>query len=80
LEEYKVPVVVDVPPILHARVDLADPDANHTGAKGIGEPPTVPTPAAIANAVYDAVGVRIAEAPITRARLLEALALKEVSK
>jgi xanthine dehydrogenase YagR molybdenum-binding subunit len=74
LEEYKVPTVHDVPPIEHARVDLADPAANHTGSKGIGEPPLVPTAPAIANAIYDAVGVRITESPITRARLLEALA------
>ncbi|HEU5318310.1 MAG TPA: xanthine dehydrogenase family protein molybdopterin-binding subunit [Chloroflexota bacterium] len=80
LEEYKVPVVVDVPPIEHARVDLADPAANHTGSKGIGEPPTVPTAPAIANAVFDAVGVRITEAPITRARLLAALAAKESAR
>src|SRR5207247_7614203 len=43
LEEYKVPTVADVPWIEHARVELADPEANPTGAKGIGEPPLVPT-------------------------------------
>src|SRR5207248_993914 len=35
LEEYKVPTVADIPPIEHARVDLPDPEANPTGAKGI---------------------------------------------
>jgi CO/xanthine dehydrogenase Mo-binding subunit len=55
-------------------VDLADPEANNTGAKGIGEPPLVPTAPAIANAVFDAVGVRIRAAPLSRRRLLEALA------
>jgi xanthine dehydrogenase YagR molybdenum-binding subunit len=77
LEEYKVPTVLDVPAIEHARVDLADPEANNTGAKGIGEPPLIPTAPAIANAIYDAVGVRITEAPITRARLLDAFSKKE---
>jgi xanthine dehydrogenase YagR molybdenum-binding subunit len=74
LEEYKVPTVIDVPLIVHAAVDLPDPEANHTGAKGIGEPPLVPTAPAIANAVFDAIGVRIRHAPLSRHRLLEALA------
>jgi CO/xanthine dehydrogenase Mo-binding subunit len=74
LEEYKVPTVIDAPPIVHAQVDLPDPEANPTGAKGIGEPPLVPTAPAIANAVFDAVGVRIRHTPLSRHRLLEALA------
>jgi xanthine dehydrogenase YagR molybdenum-binding subunit len=74
LEEYKVPTVADVPSIVHAPVDLPDPEANHTGAKGIGEPSLVPTAPAIANAVFDAVGVRIRHAPLSRHRLLQALA------
>jgi xanthine dehydrogenase YagR molybdenum-binding subunit len=74
LEEYKVPTIADVPPIDHAAVDVPDPDANPTGAKGIGEPPLVPTAPAIANAVYDAVGIRFYDAPLSRHRLLEHLA------
>jgi xanthine dehydrogenase YagR molybdenum-binding subunit len=74
LEEYKVPTVMDVPSIVHVPVDLPDPEANHTGAKGIGEPPLVPTAPAIANAVFDAIGVRLRHAPLSRHRLLEALA------
>jgi xanthine dehydrogenase YagR molybdenum-binding subunit len=74
LEEYKVPTALDVPPIVHAHVDIPDPEANHTGAKGIGEPPLVPTAPAIANAVFDAVGVRIRQVPLSRHRVLEALA------
>jgi CO/xanthine dehydrogenase Mo-binding subunit len=74
LEEYKVPTVADVPLIVHAAIDLPDPEANHTGAKGIGEPPLVPTAPAIANAVFDAVGVRIRDTPLSRHRLLAALA------
>jgi xanthine dehydrogenase YagR molybdenum-binding subunit len=73
LEEYTVPTVADVPPIEHARVGLADVEANPTGAKGIGEPPLIPTAPAIANAVFDAVGVRIREAPVSRRRLLTSL-------
>ena len=74
LEEYKVPTVADVPAIHHAHVDLPDPAANPTGAKGIGEPPLVPTAPAIANAVYDAIGVRFRDLPLARHRVLEALA------
>jgi xanthine dehydrogenase YagR molybdenum-binding subunit len=74
LEEYLVPTVADVPAIEHARVGVADPAANSTGAKGIGEPPIIPTAPAIANAVFDAIGVRMTEGPLTRKRILEALA------
>jgi xanthine dehydrogenase YagR molybdenum-binding subunit len=73
LEEYKVPTVADVPVIVHARLDHPDLEANVTGAKGIGEPPLVPTAPAIANALFDAVGVRLRDAPLSRRRLLEAL-------
>jgi CO/xanthine dehydrogenase Mo-binding subunit len=74
LEGYQVPTVADVPEIVHAGINLPDLNANPTGAKGIGEPPLVPTAPAIANAVFDAVGVRIRQLPISRRRLLEALA------
>jgi xanthine dehydrogenase YagR molybdenum-binding subunit len=68
-----VPTVADIPCILHAQVNLPDPEANATGAKGIGEPPLVPTAPAIANAVFDAVGVRLRHVPLSRQRLLLAL-------
>jgi CO/xanthine dehydrogenase Mo-binding subunit len=74
LEEYKVPTVADVPAIIHARLDLPDIAANPTGAKGIGEPPLIPTAPAIANAVFNAIGVRIRQLPFSRQRVLAALA------
>jgi xanthine dehydrogenase molybdenum-binding subunit len=43
------------------------------GAKGIGEPGLVPTAPAIANAIYDAVGVRIRDLPITAEKVLAGL-------
>ena len=43
------------------------------GAKGIGEPGLVPTAPAIANAVYDAIGIRIRDLPITTEKVLAAL-------
>jgi xanthine dehydrogenase YagR molybdenum-binding subunit len=73
LEEYKVPTVADIPEIVHAQVNLPDVAANSLGVKGIGEPPLIPTAPAIANAIYDAVGVRLRHNPFTRRRLLEAL-------
>jgi CO/xanthine dehydrogenase Mo-binding subunit len=71
LEEYKLPTAADMPEIENATRSLADDEANSLGAKGIGEPPIIPTAAAIANAVYDAVGVRLRELPLRRERLLE---------
>lgn len=77
LEEYLVPTVSDTGVIEHAAVDLPDLAANPLGVKGIGEQPMIPVPAAIANAVRDAIGIRIHELPLTRRRVLEALASTE---
>ena len=74
LEEYKVPTVADMPPITHAPIDLPDLAANPTGAKGIGEPPIIPTAPAIANAIFDATGIRLQHTPLSRRALLNALA------
>ncbi len=71
LEDYKIPTMLDVPPINHEMIDLADTYANNLGAKGIGEPAIIPTAAAIANAVYDAIGVRLTELPLRRAAILQ---------
>jgi xanthine dehydrogenase YagR molybdenum-binding subunit len=74
LEEYKVPTVADIPHIDHAPIDLPDLIANPIGAKGVGEPPLIPTTPAIANAIFDATGLRLRDTPFSRARLLRALA------
>jgi xanthine dehydrogenase molybdenum-binding subunit len=47
------------------------------GAKGIGEPGCVPTAPAVANAVYDAIGVRIKDLPITPEKVLAAIKQKK---
>jgi xanthine dehydrogenase YagR molybdenum-binding subunit len=76
LENYKVPTVKDVPAKITVRfVDRPDRRANNLGVKGLGEPPIIPTAAAIANAVANATGARVRHAPLTRARVLEALAI-----
>lgn len=73
--DYKVPTALDVPAeLVSAPIDLEDPLANTTGAKGLGEPVTIPTAAAIANAVYHATGVRMTTTPINPMTLCQQLA------
>jgi len=72
--DYKVPTALDVPADQATLVVDARDTANSTNTKGVGEPATIPTGSAIANAVFDAVGVRVTEGPITPQRLLELLA------
>jgi xanthine dehydrogenase YagR molybdenum-binding subunit len=74
LDDYKVPTIADVPEILVDFPNLADPNLPNLGAKGLGEPPIVPTAAAIANAFAHATGRRAAALPLTPARVLETLA------
>jgi xanthine dehydrogenase YagR molybdenum-binding subunit len=73
LEWYKVPTIADVPEIVNLLIDIPDPRANNIGAKGAGEPGIIPTAAAIANAVADAIGVPIFDLPLTPAKVLAAL-------
>lgn len=70
---YRIPTALDVPPLESALVETIDP-AGPFGAKGVAEPAMTPTAAAVANAVYDAVGVRIRTLPITPEAVLDALA------
>ncbi len=72
LMDYALPHSYDVPNIQIELVEVPS-DLGPFGAKGVGEPPVVPVGAAIANAVFDAVGVRMAHLPITPERVLGAL-------
>ncbi len=74
LHEYKIPTFADIPEIDAQIISAADPVANHVGVKGLAEPPIIPTAPAIANAVFDAIGVQITELPLTPQRILDALA------
>jgi CO/xanthine dehydrogenase Mo-binding subunit len=68
--EYLLPTSKDLPGH-YENIILEVPEASGPyGAKGIGEIPLVPTAPAIANAVYDAVGVRVTKLPITPERIL----------
>ncbi len=73
---YKIPSCLDAPETVPILVECAHPDGPF-GAKGMGETTNVPTPPAIANAIYDAVGVRIKDLPITPDKVLKALNGKE---
>jgi xanthine dehydrogenase YagR molybdenum-binding subunit len=78
LHDYKMPTALDVPTeVTPLVIDLNDTEANTTGAKGLGEPATIPTAAAIANAVFNATGVRVTETPINPTRMCRLLAHAE---
>ena len=75
-ENYALPTSLDMPtwssftPIIVEPIDKIGP----YGAKGVGEPPTCAPGPAIANAIYNAIGVRIYDAPLTRDKILAAIA------
>ncbi|MDP2937006.1 MAG: molybdopterin-dependent oxidoreductase [Dehalococcoidia bacterium] len=72
LMDYRMPTAVDVPAIEPHIVENPDQDGPF-GAKSAGELPYVPVAGVIANAVHDAVGVRITDLPITPEKVLRAL-------
>ena len=76
LENYKMTLMGDMPEIEVIIVSDADPLLNSTGVKGIGEPAHIPTAAAIANAVYNATGVRFKSLPLTPEKVLQGLYTK----
>jgi xanthine dehydrogenase YagR molybdenum-binding subunit len=67
-ETYKLPGIADVPEIEIVLINMPE-----RGVIGIGEPATVPTAAAIGNAVFNAIGARVGSLPITPAKVLAAL-------
>jgi len=74
LDDYKIPTIADVPEIVIDYPHVPDANLPNVGSKGLGEPPIVPTAAAIANAFAHATGRRAAALPLTRDRVLEVLA------
>ena len=73
---YRLPRSKGTPPMETILIETNDPQGPF-GAKGMGEAALLPTAAAIANAIHDAVGVRIKELPITPSKILKALKEKE---
>jgi xanthine dehydrogenase molybdenum-binding subunit len=73
--EHKATTIMDYPDIQVIFADVVDP-VGPLGAKGLGEVPCPGVAPAIANAIYDAIGIRFTELPITPARVLQALSAK----
>jgi 4-hydroxybenzoyl-CoA reductase subunit alpha len=70
--EYKSPTTLDMPEVVTELIEDPDP-AGPFGAKEVGQGPLLPVMPALCNAVYDAVGVRIDEVPVTPEKVLRAL-------
>ena len=70
--DYRMPVALDLPMIDTVLVEVANP-GHPFGLRGVGEACLIPPMAAIANAIYDAVGVRMTELPMTPGRVVDSL-------
>ncbi len=70
LLDYRMPTALDLPMIETVMLEVANPGHPY-GVRGVGEVPIVPPAAALANAIYDAVGVRMYELPMSPAKVLE---------
>ncbi|MGH2460273.1 MAG: xanthine dehydrogenase family protein molybdopterin-binding subunit [Chloroflexota bacterium] len=68
LMDYALPTALDVPMLQTELVEVPAPDGPF-GAKGVGEPPAIPGPAAIGNAIRDAIGARLTDLPMTSERV-----------
>jgi CO/xanthine dehydrogenase Mo-binding subunit len=72
LTDYPIATSYDLPPIETVLVETHPADGPY-GAKGVGEPPIIPAPAAVMNAVADALGVPVGELPLTPERVVRAM-------
>jgi xanthine dehydrogenase YagR molybdenum-binding subunit len=73
--DYKIPTMMDVARTnVSTPIDHPDDAFTNTGAKGLGEPATIPTAAAIANAVANAIGIRVTDTPLNPTQLARLLA------
>jgi CO/xanthine dehydrogenase Mo-binding subunit len=70
--DYKVPTTADIPPLTTAVLPPGEGVGPYS-IKGIGETPNIPTAAAIANAVQDAIGARVRDLPVTSEKVYRAL-------
>ena len=74
--DYKIPTALDIPPLNIALTESDDPNCPY-GAKGVGEPALIATAPAITNAIFNAIGVRIKELPVTSEKILLQIKGKE---
>ena len=70
--DYRMPTCLDLPMIETLLVEVANP-GHPIGIRGVGEVPIIPPPAAIANAIYRATGVRLTELPMSPAKVAKAI-------
>ncbi len=70
--DYRMPTCLDLPMIETILVEVANP-GHPIGIRGVGEVPVIPPPAAIANAIYRATGVRMTELPMSPAKIAKAI-------
>jgi CO/xanthine dehydrogenase Mo-binding subunit len=75
LLEYKIPTSLDMPELEAHIIETIDPEGPF-GAKEVGQGPLAPVIPAIANAVYDAIGIRFDSTPITADKIMRALEAK----
>lgn len=78
--DYKMPLAMDMPEIHTVLLEAAPDPGGPFGAKGVGEDPIVAIGPAIANAVFDAIGVRFRHYPIKPEQVLQALAAKRAAE
>jgi len=74
--DYRMPTSLDLPMIEAVLVEVANPGHPY-GVRGVGEVPIVPPPAAIANAIYNAIGIRMEELPMSPGRVMAKLLAKK---
>ncbi len=74
--DYKIPGIHDIPPEVENHIVLAEQGSGPFGAKGVGESATFGVSPAIANAIHDAVGVRLTALPLTAESVLRGIRLK----
>jgi len=73
LQDYKIATILDMPEKITTYEAKTFFPGNNINAKGLGEPPVIPPPAAIANAIYNALGIRFSDLPITVDKVIQAL-------
>ena len=70
--DYRMPTALDLPMVDTILVEVANPASPH-GIRGVGEVPIIPPMAAVANAIHDAICVRLTELPMSPDKVLEGI-------